>query len=233
MNVSHGRLLESEVRFLRRKKILVSILSGALSVGLLSGCRRKGNAVSGAALSIDAVENETRDYVRSVLMNPLPEESTLVPDISYLFRDGTVELASAGENFSASQSEFSSIVAMNPSYRFGQTSQEKPIRLETIRINKSIPPVTLRAAGTVAALQLSMSAGTMIKVYRHFANTTEEQNTARFDMSALPVTLNNAQSLRVGDLVVLPLEGQMMTSVDGSFFRHSWSAGRTIDSLLG
>lgn len=230
---SHSRHPKSEMRSLRCEKILIRLILALLSVGFFSGCRRKSNAVSGAALSIDAIDNEARDYVRSALVNALPEDPSVIPDVSKLFLDGSVEFISAGENFSASQSEYSSIIAMNPAYRAGQAPQEKPIRLETIRINKPLPPVTLRASGTVAALQLSLSAGTMIKIYRQFASTTEEQNTPRFEMSALPVSLENAESLRVGDLVVLPLDGQMMTSVDGSFFRHSWSMGRTIDSILG
>lgn len=200
---------------------------------LAAACRKKTNSPPGVSLSIESVEYEPRDYVRNALLESNDSNSVTAVELASLFQNGTIEGVSTVDNFVVSQSEYSSISAMRASLWAGENPSGKTMRLESIKINKSLPLTTLRAAGKALGLQLSFTTQANIKIYRQFDSAGEEQKTSRLELTDLPLNLENTDKLRMGDLIVLPLDGQLMTSVDGSFLRNSYSVGRVIDSLLG
>jgi hypothetical protein len=214
-----------------RTKALICALFFIFFIG---GCKRKASSGSDGGMTLESIDSESRDYIRNALAEPqLTMSDGQYVDVSSLLNDGSLVHSKLNENFSASQSEYSSIVGLFSSPRAGNSAENRRMRLDTIRINRPLPPSTLRAANRFFGLQVALSSQSLIKIYRWFESSAEEQSTPQFEITDLPLSIENVEKMRVGDLVVLPLEGQMMATVDGSFFRHAYSVGRSIDSFLG
>lgn len=211
-----------------------AIVCAAFSVIFVFGCKRKINSGFDGGMTLESIDSESRDYIRNALAEPqLTTSEGQYVDVASLLSEGSLIQTKANENFSASQSEYSSIIGLVSSARSVNSADNRRMRLDTIRINRPLPPSTLRAANRFFGLQVSLSSQSIVKIYRCFESPAEEQYTPQFGLTDLPLSIENVDKMRVGDLVVLPLEGQMMASVDGSFFRHAYSVGRTLDSFLG
>jgi hypothetical protein len=207
-----------------------SIFSLALSATLISiSCKTGKNSDSSGSNSLAAVDQEVRDYLRSAVLEPSGD----VVDLSSLFNDGSTSADTLTDGFNASQSEYSSIVAMSGMQGNFNSPNAKAMRLESLNIHKSIPKTVVRLASRNLGMQLSLSAKTKIKVFRIFQTDTDALKTPPVQLTDLPVDLENAERMRSGDLFVIPVDGRLMTSVDGSFLRHSFAMGRVLDSMLG
>ncbi|NBW80614.1 hypothetical protein EBR21_02565, partial [bacterium] len=211
-----GSLLVASVFFLSTPLLLVS-------------CKRNKNTSSGGASSFAAADQEIRDYVRNAVIEPSGD----VVELSSLLSDGSTSADIQVDGFNASQSEYSSIVAMTGIQSGFNIADAKPTRLETLNIHKSLPKTVFRLADRNFGLQLSLTAKSKIKVFRVFSNENEAVRTPQIQLTDIPVDLENAGRMRSGDLFVIPVDGRMLTSVDGSFLRNSFSVGRVLDSLLG
>ncbi|MFZ9519980.1 MAG: hypothetical protein ACO3A4_05830 [Silvanigrellaceae bacterium] len=210
------------------KKIFLMVVFSVFPGVLLSACKKNGQS-SDVATALANVDREAREYVRSAIAEPVGD----VFELSRLLSEGSVSTEVFSDGFNSSQSEYSSIVAMSGFQRRSINFPEKSMRLETLKIHKSIPKSTIRLEDRNFALQVSLSSKAKVKVFRVFSGEAEAQRTPRVQLVDIPVNLDNALRMRAGDLFVVPVDGQVMTSVDGSFLRHSWSMGRVLDSMLG
>jgi hypothetical protein len=216
-----------------KRKLCVALLIFSAVVVLSSGCRRKQQGDSGNLLNLENLENEPKDYVRSVVLEPDLTDSKKYIDLTLLLQDGGLSQAMSVDQLSASKSEYSSLAGLAAASASGGSPENKRMRLDTIRINRPLPPSVLKSAGSLFGLQLSLTSKSVIKVFRWFDSEIEEKGTPAFALTDLPVNSDGLRRLRTGDLVVLPIEGQLLTAVDGSFIRNSFTAGRVFDSLLG
>lgn len=197
-------------------------------------CKNRTGSDAGKVLSLESLENEPKDAVRTVSLEADLSDKSKYTDLAILLQEGGIAQSMSGDlSLSASKSEYSSLLKLTSQASGSASSDNMRMRLDTIKINRTLPPSVLKAAGSVFGLQLSLSSNSLIKAFRRFATEAEEKTTPQYSLTDLPVNAGNIKKMRTGDLIVMPIEGQLMTAVDGSFIRKSYTAGRVFVGLTG
>lgn len=214
-----------------KKKILV-VTSMMLSLHLVSGCKRSKTEFPDA-LPLE-IQNEPRDYLRSALIDLVSPAQSAGVDLALLMKQGILTSIPSVTHFSTSKNVFSSLNVM-VQHGIGSSimTSGEVLRAETFSLKGNITPGPLNFSGKTLPLHLSLSANASINIYRNFADTAEAKRFAPFSFVDLPLTIENARKFRRGDLIVIPLDAQFMSSVDGSFLRSVHQAGVVVEKLLG
>ncbi|MEY4065902.1 MAG: hypothetical protein RIR26_2110, partial [Pseudomonadota bacterium] len=106
-------------------------------------------------------------------------------------------------------------------------------RAEKFAIRGQLNPGRWTEAGRVLPVHLNFSAGSGIVFYRQFLNSDEAKKQPPLSLMDLPVTLDNAKKMRRGDVVVLPVDAQVIAAVDGSFLRALGTTAKAVESIFG
>lgn len=226
----HYRKLRNLSRSSKNKNLALASLLVFLQNGF--GCKRNKTETA-EALPLE-IQNEPRDYLRSALLDLVGPEQSAGSDLAALMRQGVLSLQPPVTHFSASKNIFSSLHVMVQHGIGSRTmTNGNVLRAETFSVRGNINPGRLNFSGKTLPLHLSLSANAHINIYRNFADTAEAKRFAPFSFVDLPLTIENVRKFRQGDLVVIPIDAQFMSSVDGSFLRSVHQAGVVFEKLVG
>lgn len=196
------------------------------------GCNKLSSSQS-ASLT-EQVENEEREFARAVLLKVTTDTDRPSYDLAELLKRGEVQALPPTSEFNTSESLYSSI---NSAQKYSVGSQQSETgaltRLESFVFREGISPGQLKFKDQTLPLQVSLSANAEIKVVRTFKSSAESLSVPPYSLVNLPLNEANARKMRIGDLFVIPLEAQFMTSVDGAFLRSAAQAGAPLLNLLG
>lgn len=226
----HYRKLRYLSRSFKNNTLIATSLLIFLQNGL--GCKKNRTEIA-EALPLE-IQNEPRDYLRSALLDLVGPEQSAGADLAALMRQGVLTLHPPVTHFSTSKNVFSSLHVM-VQHGIGSSTMTNGdvLRAETFSVRGNINPGRLNFSGKTLPLHLSLSANANINIYRNFADTAEAKRFAPFSFVDMPLTIENARKFRQGDLVVIPIDAQFMSSVDGSFLRSVHQAGVVVEKLVG
>lgn len=198
----------------------------------ISGCKKTEQS---ASHSVDEqISAEEREFARSALLKSFASDGAPAYDLSDLQRRGELKSLPVVTDFNANESVYSSLNSMQQ-YAVGSalTDAGLVVRVEKFALNETLTPGLLRDRGGVLPLNLSLTARSEIQIIRMFGNADESMKTPPYSLIDLPLSESNVSKMRVGDLIVIPLESQLMTAVDGAFIRSAANAGAPLKKLLG
>jgi len=206
-------------------------LFGLASIFLLS-C--KSNSTTERDALVAEANGESRDYFRSVLLASINPAQSGGVELSRLLNDGLLAAAPPLTQFSTSKSVFSSL-SLSSQHGVGSRTLAggETLRAETFSLRGNLNPGMFKHQGRALPFHLSLSANAEIKVFRKFADAAEAAKYPPYSFVDLPLTIENAKSMRPGDLVVLPLDAQVLGSVDGNYMRSVFRSGVVLDKLMG
>jgi hypothetical protein len=213
------------------QRLLCLGLSGCALVAMQS-CKSKSSSERDALVS--EANSESRDYFRSVLLGSVNPAQSVGVDLSKLLADGVVATPPPLTQFSMSKNVFSSFSIFSQ-HGIGSRSLSggEILRAETFSLRGSMSPGVFRHLGRSMPFSLNLGANAEIRIFRTFADVKEAEKYPPFSFVELPLTVENARAMRPGDLVVIPIDAQIMGSVDGSYMRSVFHSGVAIDRLLG
>lgn len=216
----------------RYANLTVTIALLGFSIVQLNACKSKRN--SGSKIANSDAFSETRDYLRSALLNSASIEAKPPTDLLELMKDGLIAVAPATTDFTANKTLFSSLGLVGD-YGIGtsRSSNGEIIRAETFTFKTKLEPGMLKFAERLVPFQINLSSQAKISIYRKFSDDSEMKSVLPYSLIDLPLNLENARKMRMGDLVVIPVDAQVMNTVDASFFRSATYNVTSLKSLIG
>ncbi|MEN9529987.1 MAG: hypothetical protein RI932_1860 [Pseudomonadota bacterium] len=226
-------MFNPDLRLKRPKRAAAALYPSLFAFcSLLLSCKSKSDAQGDSRVA--EATNESRDYFRSVLLGAINPSQSGGVELSKLMAEGTIAVVSPQTQFAMGKTIFSSLSLFTQHGIGSQTlTGGEIIRAETFSLRSSLNPGVLKYLGRSLPFNLSMGANAEIKVFRKFADANEAAKYPPYSFVELPLTIENAKSMRIGDLVVIPLDAQILGSVDGSFMRSVFHSGVSIEKLLG
>jgi hypothetical protein len=176
-----------------------------------------------------------RDAVRSALLKFVNPHHEVPTDLSKLMSEGVLQRLPPVQEFTSEKTLFSSL-SVAAQVGLGASSRAADggfWRAEKFAIRGRLNPGEWSERGRTLPVHLNFSAGGGIVFYRQFNHPDEAKAQPPASLMDIPVTIENARKMRRGDLVVLPVEGQMLAAVDGSYLHALGMAGQTIEKIFG
>ncbi|NBO37444.1 hypothetical protein EBU99_02545 [bacterium] len=217
-----------------RLRINLTMLMVVVFPATISCIKKSGPMIGGFVPA--SLANQPRDYVRSSMAISNDSSHAESADLNTLLGNRNIVVPSPQNEFSADKSVFSSLMS-SAQYGFNMQPESDGkggfIRREAFTIVNRLSPRPIRLSDKILPFHLDLAAQSSVEIYRHFQNQDEANRVPPVSFLDLPLTIENARKMRTGDLVVIPIEAQVMTAIDGSFLRGAFQAGRDIESFLG